>query len=335
MTLNIQAVEGELRERRRNNPDMRVATMTVVTFFDEDVVGAWCCERVHELAVKHPSRVIVLDGTSTQEKQHVGSTCPQHDDCVRTRGDWIELGVENMNPGVLASAIATLALPEAPMVLIWAATGVAGDPRFAALAKIARTIVFNTSILTYDTSALRELAAFELHGSNATIADLAYLRLYPWQEAISQFFDHQSTAADLFALNRIEVTCGSDPEAYYLVGWLASRLGWKAAGGNALVTRLGGRVEFQIVRKGIPRRFLKVVLASPDTTFVAEVDGERAEAIMLSVTGEKTHPGRARPINHIDLAALVERAILTGHTDTVFDEALLAAGELIVMRGDS
>ena len=120
-----------------------------------------------------------------------------------------------------------------------------------------------------------------------------------------------------------------------MFGWLASRLGWKAAGRNLYTSAMGEPIEIGIVRKGLPRRILKIELASENTMFVAEVDDERAEAIMLSVTGEKTHPGRARPINNIDLAALVERAILTGHTDTVFQESLLAAGELIEKRRDS
>jgi glucose-6-phosphate dehydrogenase assembly protein OpcA len=335
VSLNLHAVVGELRQRRRNSPDMKVGTMTVVAFFDESVVGAWCCDRIHALAVKHPSRVIILDGTQTESEQHVGSTCPEHDDCVRTRGDWVELGVRGMHAPVLASAIAALSLPEAPVVLIWVATGVASDERFEALAKLMRTIVFNTSVLTYDAKALGELAAFARERGSATITDLAYLRLYPWQEAIAQFFDHRHTYDELYDLRRVEITCGSDPEALYLLGWLASRLEWKPAGPTTYANHLGAPVEFSIERKGLPRRILKIVLKSTQTTFVAEIDDERAEAIMLSVTGEKTHPGRARPINNIDLAALVERAILTGHTDAVFQESLLAAGELIEKRGDS
>lgn len=335
MSLDLHAVVGELRQRRRNSPDMKVGTMTVVAFFDEDVVGAWCCDRIHALAVKHPSRVIILDGTQTEEQQRVGSTCPEHEECVRTRGDWVELGVRGMKAELLASAIATLSLPEAPVVLIWVATGVASDPRFEALAKLVRTIVFNTSVLTYDARALRELAAFARERGDATITDLAYLRLYPWQEAIAQFFDHRHTVDELFDLRRVEITCGSDPEALYLLGWLASRLDWTPSGPSSYASKLGIPVEFSIERKGMPRRILKIALASSTTSFVAEIDDERAEAIMLSVTGEKTHPGRARPINNIDLAALVERAILTGHTDRVFQESLLAAGELIEKRGDS
>ena len=91
MNVDLRAVIGELRERRRNSPDMKVATMTVVAFFDEEVVGGWVCDRVHMLAVKHPSRVIILDGTKDDDQQMVGSSCPEHDVCVRN-GDWVELG---------------------------------------------------------------------------------------------------------------------------------------------------------------------------------------------------------------------------------------------------
>jgi glucose-6-phosphate dehydrogenase assembly protein OpcA len=333
MNLNLDAVVGELRERHRKHPELKIATMTVVAFFDEDAIGTWVCDRIAELALKHPSRVIILDGTKTEDERRVGSSCANHEENVRT-SDWVEIGVRDMDPSLVPSAIATLQLPETPLVLVWVASPVGSDPRFETIAKVMGTIVFNTSLLESDGSALGELAAYSQRRGTTAIADLAYLRLHPWQEAMAQFFDHSATFHDLFALARVEITCGSDPEAYYLFGWLASRLGWKAAGPNAYTSSRGETIQIAIVRKGLPRRILKIELRSSDTTFVAEIDDERAEAIMLHVTGEKTHPGRARPLNRIDLAALVERAILTKHTDGVFAESLLAAGELIALRGD-
>jgi glucose-6-phosphate dehydrogenase assembly protein OpcA len=334
MSLDLHGVLGELSERRRNRRDVNVATMTVLVFFDSETVGDWARDRTHALAVKHPSRVIVLDGTNEPSSKAVAGACDQHDDCVKTRGDWIELGVKNSSPETMESAIATLSLPEAPVVMIWVASGIGEDPRFSLLAEQMRTVVYNSSVLESDELALRELVAFVQRHPNVGISDLAYLRLAPWQEAIALFFDGKDAVSELFDLRRVSITCGSDAEAFYLLGWLASRLEWTACSADAFCNRFGAQIDFQIERAGRARRIRRIELQSSQTQFVAQIDGEAAEAIVLTVAGAKPHPDRCRPINNIDIATLVERAILTGHSDRVFHDSLIAAGEMLARRKD-
>jgi glucose-6-phosphate dehydrogenase assembly protein OpcA len=332
MSLNVQSVLGEITERRRNRRDMNVATMTVVVFFSDPDVGDWARDRTHALAVKHPSRVIVLDGTQDHVMQVVGSECAAHADCLKTRGDWIELGVKDATSEGLQSAVVTLCLPEAPVVLIWVAAGIGEDPRFATLAQHMRTVVYNSSVLDADDQALRELVTFVKAHPNVAIGDLAYLRLAPWQESIALFFDGKDVIRELFDLRKVEITCGSDSEAYYLLGWLASRLEWTPCSPESFCNRFGVNIDFSIQREGRARRIRRVAMKSPDTEFVAEVDGDNGEAIILTVSGASRHARRARPISNIDIAALVERAILTGHRDRVFVESLMAAGEILQRR---
>jgi len=332
MSIDLHSVLGEIIDRRRNRRDMNVATMTVVVFFSEPTVGDWARDRTHALAVKHPSRVIVLDGTQDHAMHVVGSECAAHTDCIKTRGDWIELGVKDAGPDTLLSAVGTLCLPEAPVVLIWVAEGIGEDPRFATLSERMRTVVYNSSVLDADDRALRELVTFVKAHPSVAIGDLAYLRLAPWQESIALFFDGKGVIRELFDLRRVEITCGSDSEAYYLLGWLASRLEWTPCSAGAFCNRFGVQIDFSIQREGRARRIQRVLLKSTQTEFVAEVDGEKAEAIVLTVSGGRDHPRRARPINNIDIATLVERAILTGHQDRVFVESLMAAGEILQRR---
>ncbi|HKE38052.1 MAG TPA: glucose-6-phosphate dehydrogenase assembly protein OpcA [Candidatus Baltobacteraceae bacterium] len=329
--MDLQSVLGEIAERRRDRQDVKVATMTVVVFFNDPGIGDWARDRTHALAVKHPSRVIVLDGTQDHAMQVVGSECAAHSDCVKTRGDWIELGVQDSTPEALRSAINTLCLPEAPVVLIWVAAGIGEDPRFATLSERMRTVVYNSSVLDSGDQALRELMTFVKAHPNVAVCDLAYLRLAPWQESIALFFDGKDVIRELFDLRRVEITCGSDSEAYYLLGWLASRLEWTPCSSDAFCNRFGVHIDFSIQREGPPRRMRSVALKSSAAEFTAEVD-ENAEAIVLTVSGERQHARRARPINNVDIASLVERAILTGNQDRVFVESLMAAGEILQRR---
>src|SRR5205807_8275681 len=64
---------------------------------------------------------------------------------------------------------------------------------------------------------------------SAYVVDLAWLRSTPWRERVAATFDPPNLRPDLWAING--VTIRHHPESavagLLLVGWLASRLGWK------------------------------------------------------------------------------------------------------------
>jgi glucose-6-phosphate dehydrogenase assembly protein OpcA len=319
MTLNLGSILDELTESyRQRGCDANVATMTVVVFFESPAIGELARDRIRMLAAKHPSRVIVLDAAMPGSMQRV-------DGC-----DWVELGVKEAGPEMMRSAVAALRLPEAPVVLLWIARGIERDPRFAMLGEDAQTVVYNSSLLDVGHAALRELVEYVEHHPELPIADIAYLRLAPWQECVAIFFDGKAVE-ELRDLQHVEIACGSEPEAFYLLGWLASRLQWTPCAPEALLSRLGRRIGFEIRREGEPRRIARVALSSSRSTFIAEVDASE-ETIRLSVAGADEHGRRYRAIKNPGIAALVERAILWGHDDRLFRNALAAAGEILAHR---
>ncbi len=331
MSIDLRSVLGELTRCRqaRNDDAMNVALMTLVAFFESEAVGAWMRDRIHSLAVKDPARVIILDGTQTAALRHVGGVCEQHDDCLKTRGEWIELGVQGTHPDAIASAVAALSLPQTPIVLIWASANIGHDPRFIGISPNVRTVVYNSSALDDGEDGLRELIAFAHAHPDVSICDLAYLRLAPWQESIALFFDGKNVIRELFDLRRVEIASGSAAEAYYLLGWLASRLEWSACAPNRFCNRFGTEIAFTIERAGTPRRIRRIALHSSATQFVAELQGGKSPVIGLRVTGAVPHADRFHPINHLDTASLIERAIAIGHDDRIFNDTLLAASDIL------
>jgi glucose-6-phosphate dehydrogenase assembly protein OpcA len=316
--MNLSSVLNELGASYRERPgDANVATMSIVVFFENPAIGELARDRIRMLAGKHPSRVIILDATQ-------GGTAHRVDGC-----DWIELGVKESGPEVLRSAVGALRVPDAPVVLLWIAPGICGDARFASLCQDAQTVVYNSSLLDAGHEALCELVEYVEQHPDVPVADIAYLRLAPWQECVAIFFDGQ--VEELRDLQRVEIACGSEPEAFYLLGWLASRLQWTPSSADALVNRLEKNVTFAIRREGEPRRVASVALTSSSSTFVAEVD-KTQETILLSVTGAGKHGRRYRAIKNPGIAALVERAILWGRDDRIFHDALAAAGAILAQR---
>jgi len=331
MSIDLRSVLGELtlHRQRRNDDAMEVALMTLVAFFEDAAVGTWLRDRIHSLAVKDPARVIILDGTASQAMRHVGGACDRHENCFKTRGEWIELGVQGSQPAALQSAVSSLSLPQTPIVLIWASAQIGRDARFASISPNVRTVVYNSSALGNDESGLCELIAFAHAHPDVSICDLAYLRLTPWQESIALFFDGKNVIRELFDLRQVEIASGSEAEAYYLLGWLASRLEWTACGPDRFCNRFGTEIQFTIAHDGLPRRIRRVALHSSQTQFVAELAAGKAEVIALKVTGAAQQGDRYHPVNNLDTASLIERAILTGHDDRIFHDTLRAASDIL------
>lgn len=315
-SIDLVPVLDQLDEcSRERGSDVHGAVMSLVVFFENSAIGDLARDRIHTLASKHPSRVIVLDGTQDPRSARVEA------------GDWIELGAKGCSADTLRSAIAALRLPEAPLVLLWIAPGIGDDPRFATLSEQVQTVVYNSSLVDSGHEALCQLVDYVEHHPRLPLADIAYLRLAPWQESVAIFFDGKDVQ-ELFDLRRVEIACGSEPEGFYLLGWLASRLHWRPCSERSLLTRRGNEIEFEIRREGEPRRISCVALSSSRSKFVAEVD-KKADTIQLSVTGSREHPRRYRAISNPGIAALLERAILWGQNDRVFADSLNAAGEIL------
>ncbi|MBV8197949.1 MAG: glucose-6-phosphate dehydrogenase assembly protein OpcA, partial [Candidatus Eremiobacteraeota bacterium] len=218
----------------------------------------------------------------------------------------------------------------APVVLAWVAPEISRDERFAQLSQHVQIVLYNSSLIDNGHAALCELVEYLHHHPNLPLADVAYLRLGPWQESVATFFDGKD-AGELFELQRVEIACGSEPEAYYLLGWLASRLSWKTCSSDAFLDRRGGRIAFEIHREGAPRRISWVRLQSSGVRFLAEAEAE-SETIHLSVCGGGKELHRYRAVVNPGIAALLERAILWGQNDRIFRDSLVAAGEMLACR---
>lgn len=297
--------------------NVRTATMSLVVFVEDARLGAWARERAQGLAARHSSSVLVFDAAEGGGERN--------DDA------WREIDVRGSSPDELEQLAAAHLPSELPRVLLWVAPMTASDARFMRLGPEMRGILLDSSRVRDDAAALRDLVLLrEREPSMTSIHDLAYLRLAPWQEVVAEFFDGRAFVDDLFDLRSVRVSSGSDAEGYYLLGWLATRLGWEPGEGCTFRPRGSTReIAYAIVREGQARRVKRVALASNATQFVAELCNGDNAAVSLAVTGAKERPPRVEPLHDVDIASLLERAVLQEQPDPVFFDALEYAGKLL------
>ncbi len=302
--------------------NIRIATMTLLVFVEDPQLVPWVRERAKRLARRHASRVLLLNAGVAE------NPLQQTDDA-----EWIEVGVQGTSAEKIHALASHLLPPGMPCVLLWVAPQTASDERFVRLAPEMRSILLDSSRARDDDAALHDLVAFSNeHRSVESIHDLAYLRLAPWQELVADFFDERAFVEDLFDLRRVTIASGSDAEGYYLLGWLASRLSWTPNGGRSFRQKGGARgITYSILREGEPRRVKRITLESGGTRFQAQLCD--AAAVSLEVSGTKERPARVAPLHDVDVASLLERAILHEQCDPVFRESLDVAGHLLAADG--
>lgn len=311
MSLDVADILGELGRDRKDHDGIVATTMNLLVFVGDHTVRDLIAQRVASIAEKHPCRVLFLDDTHDSRKHVVQSDRSEH----------VNIGVKQISSEVLRSIVHALIVPNVQTVLLWAGRHTSADERFGSLAGISHCVVLDSSRTDATATGLRELMHYVASGGRSDVRDLAYMRLLPWQDMIAQFFDDPDLLAELPSIHEVEVVAGSEAEAYYLLGWLGSRLGWHPCGKNAFCNANGARIECALRREGEARRVVSVSLGAPSSTFAATLEKDETDLVCLTVTGAKARPKRCAPLRRVDVVTLIERAILVPEGDEVFRES--------------
>lgn len=326
--VDVDTLLGELSQQRKDRAGISTTTLNVVAFVESDKrLLEQLKDRTDQLAERHGSRTVMLDASLQSTAHSVHSRCNEINDTVLTHSEHIELGAAGVDAKTLRSIVHALVVPNVRTVLLWGGNHIT-DERFAELAEISNVVVVFTSATESSVRPLRELLTLQ-PAAAAKVRDIAYLRLNAWQDLIAQFFDDDDLAEELSSISRVEVICGSQPEAHYLVGWLASRLGWDPCGPREFCNAAGQNIEIGVRMEGAPRRVRSIRLHTSHCVFGAETEKGADDLVCLTVEGQKHRPQRCLPLHDVDLIALVERAIFSEFDAGVYAQTLAMAGRFM------
>lgn len=294
-------------------------TMNFVVWIDDAAIESWVVERAAKVGEKHPSRVIVLDGAP----EHAGDdVAPAEID------DRVNLSVGQKTAAQIGELTGQLLVPEVPTVLWWTGDRLGAETALEAMLALADAVVVDSSGTAADANAIRELTAVAASFRNVALRDLAWMRLRPWQDMVAQFFDDPHLMEEVFSIRSLTIISGSDAEALYLGGWLASRLGWNATAPDEFTDRNGHAIPFTHRREGQIRRVGCVAIETATSRYIAEVTDDLS-VVALSVTGQYESPDRFAPLQAIDNISLLERAVLQPGTDELFETSLRMVATLL------
>jgi glucose-6-phosphate dehydrogenase assembly protein OpcA len=321
---DIELIRTELARAKPH-----ITTMNFIVWIDCESNRDWVIQRAIKISEKHPSRTIILDASPGRVGAHVRPLDP---DDTTHQSTFIDIGVADIAAQEACVLATSLAVPDVPTVLCWGAESLNEQTAFRCFFAADRlpVAVVDSSLGVRDASTILELAQFYKEHGNVSVRDLAWMRLHLWQDIIAQFFDDPALREELFSIRELRIVAGSDAEALYLGGWLASRLGWNATAPGEFADRNGRRITFEHERGGQARRVYSVALTTATSTYRGSVDEADASVVRVWVEGAKARPVRLVPVQAIDTASLVERAALEdGGTDEIFETSLRMVQTLI------
>lgn len=299
------------------------STLNLVVWIDDPGRREWILRRAGLLADKHPSFTLILDHTGERSGDATVSATARDDQAqTSAQGQRVDIDVAGADAATVEGYVNNLCANGVPTVLWWSGANVEGSrPIFDALLPHANLLLVDSSGTLRDETGIRRLVAFHQEHREVVLRDLAWMRLGPWRDMIAAFFDDPSLRPELFSIRRLYIASGSASEAFYLGGWLASRLGWRATGHDVFTDRGGKPVTFVHEREGDIRRVQSICLDSETSWYHGEVTDD-PHVVRVWSEGENAGEPRLFPLRAIDNASLLERAVLEPGSDALFEKTL-------------
>jgi glucose-6-phosphate dehydrogenase assembly protein OpcA len=331
LTAPIIATDFDSLRLELGRTSLSATTMNFIVWIDDVTFRDWVLERTAKILEKHPARAILLDacadarpGARLVRSEADGADLAH----ITVRGERVEIGVLGMPASDISELTASLTMNGLPTLLWWTGEGITGQPTFNALVDLADSLVVDSSGTRNDSTTVVELVRFLSSRPTVKIRDLAWMRLRPWQDMIARFFDDPTLMEELYSVRSLQIVSGSDAEALYLSGWLASRLGWTASGRDEFSDQSGAHIPFSSERAGRIRRVRSVELTTTTSTYNATVSDDDPAVVVVKASGKNALPGRFVPLGAVDSPSLLERAILEPASDEVFETALRMVGTI-------
>jgi glucose-6-phosphate dehydrogenase assembly protein OpcA len=360
-TTSIDALERELARlrraavahaRERGQTLGRASVLNLVVYSEREVHARRAARTVADLALRHPSRAIVLLGdrdrdgvvASVQLHCHVppsdGAQPVLYEQILaRVRGDFDER---------VASVVIPLLVPDLPVFLWWTGTPPSDARHLDDLVTLADRFIIDSADFARPDQTLPEIARLARH--RVAITDLNWARLTHWRELIAQFFDVPTWRPFLDGITGIRAGFAVDmdgrdihpSQALLLLGWLSSRLGWRPveslapseaggllfrmgrADGAPIMVRLRPRFERGLDAGDVSGIRIQAAYGRETAEFVIKRAPDERHATATAIIGGVVRSERVVPLPALGIRELLGEELAIARNDHVYEVALAA-----------
>jgi len=361
----VAALERELARMRRvqsaqaadqGHVVARAAVLNLIVHASREVHARRAAATIRQLSQRHPSRAIIVHVDSERPpgfEAALATHCllPAADAgrqicyeqiLVRARGDSDER---------LASAVIPMLLPDLPTFLWWTGTPPVDQRHFDDLLALADRFIVDSADFARPDVTLQQIARICEGGHGRYgVTDFNWTRITPWRELVASFFDAPTWRALLADVTGIRVGFAVDADgrdihpsqALLLIGWLASRLGWRPtaalapseAGGLLFSMRRADAAEIQVrVRPRFERGLaegdlsglrLQAERAGVLTEFVVKRVPGMSHALASVSTDGTLVSSRTIPLPAPSVTDLLGEELTIAGSDRIYEDALAA-----------
>jgi glucose-6-phosphate dehydrogenase assembly protein OpcA len=356
---SIDALERELTRlrrtavahaRERGQTLARASVLNLVVYSEREVHARRAARTVEDLALRHPSRAVIVLGDKAREGVvasvelhcHVppadGAQAVLYEQIfARVRGDFDER---------VASVVIPLLVPDLPVFLWWTGTPPSDARHLDDLVGLADRLIVDSADFARPARTLPEIAA--LSRLHVGITDLNWARLTHWRELVAQFFDVPAWRPFLDGVTGIRVGFAVDmdgrdihpSQALLLLGWLASRLGWqrveslapaeaggllfrmKRADGAAVMVRLRPRFERGLDAGDVSGVRIQAATARETAEFVIKRAPDDRHATATAIIDGSARAERVVPLPALAIRELLGEELSIAGNDHVYEAAL-------------
>jgi glucose-6-phosphate dehydrogenase assembly protein OpcA len=222
-------------------PVIRACTHNLIVFVANEETAASTTQRVIDLTLDRPGRVILIDvepGREDRVQAWVTTYCRAAGK-KQICGELITLAVWGSMREDIHSTVISLLAPDLPVYLWWTCELQPDDHLFANLVKSTDRVLVDSGMFGPLAKGLEIVAGL---GEDLCVGDLNWARLTPWRRALAQLWDNRSIRSSLDQIRSLDihhVAAGDfqDSErALLLAGWLADTLQWELVNARRGVT---------------------------------------------------------------------------------------------------
>ncbi len=356
----LTALWKELGAEEEQRGVVRACVLNLLVYVPALAASRQVDEMLMEITAAHPSRVILM--IAQRDSPQVSMTASVVSRCTLSTARSKQVCCEQINltacgdqTNELPSAVAPLLLSDLPVFLWWRAVPQLGDKVFKRLIEISDRVIIDSATFAHTYGGLISLAVLLRDLPRWTsVTDLNWGRLICWQAMLAGFYDIHSYRPFLDRVIHVTIEYAPvknadetiAPKALLLAGWLSSRLQWQLltdatsrgwqsalfrlkANGRAITVECVPTTHPQVKAGHIAAVTLKTYDPQP-ASFNVRLS-ETGNRLETEVTiGQERHIGRVLAYHRQTETALLIKELEFLGRNRVFEQAVAAAGEMVL-----